>query len=66
MSFLINTEQTAQGRSSASLAWAGLANTYFWIDPKKHITGIFLTQILPFFDPAAISLFQDFEAAIYA
>ena len=66
LSFLINTEQTAQGRSSASLAWAGLANTYFWIDPKKHITGIFLTQILPFFDPAAISLFQDFEAAIYA
>ena len=66
LSFLINTEQTAQGRSSASLAWAGLANTYFWIDPQKHITGIFLTQILPFFDPTAISLFQDFEAAIYA
>ena len=66
LSFLINTEQTAQGRSSASLAWAGLANTYFWIDPKKYITGIFLTQILPFFDPAAVSLFQNFEAAIYA
>jgi len=66
LSFLINTEQTAQGRSSESLAWAGLANTYFWIDPKKHITGIFLTQILPFFDSSAVSLFQNFEAAIYA
>ena len=66
LSFLINTEQTAQGRSSASLAWAGLANTYYWIDPKKNITGVFLTQILPFFDSEAVSLFQNFEAAIYA
>ena len=25
--------QTAEGRSPGSLAWAGLANTYYWIDP---------------------------------
>ena len=65
LSFLINTTQTPQGRSAGSLAWAGLANTFFWIDPTKRVTGVFLTQILPFFDPKAITLFRHFEAAVY-
>jgi hypothetical protein len=29
------------------------------------VTGVFLTQILPFFDPKAITLFRDYEAAVY-
>jgi len=65
LSFLINTAQTPQGRSPGSLAWAGLANTFFWIDPTKRVTGVFLTQILPFFDPKAITLFRAYEAAVY-
>jgi methyl acetate hydrolase len=65
LSFLINTAQTPQGRSPGSLAWAGLANTFFWIDPTKRVTGVFVTQLLPFFDPKAITLFRDYEAAVY-
>jgi methyl acetate hydrolase len=65
LSFLINTAQTPQGRSPGSLAWAGLANTFFWIDPTQRVTGVFLTQILPFFDPKAIALFRAYEAAVY-
>jgi methyl acetate hydrolase len=65
LSFLINTEETPQGRSPGSLAWAGLANTFFWIDPTKRVTGVFLTQLLPFFDPQAIALFRAYEAAVY-
>ncbi|HEX9872162.1 MAG TPA: serine hydrolase domain-containing protein [Candidatus Tectomicrobia bacterium] len=65
LGFLINTAQTPQGRSPGSLAWAGLANTFFWIDPTKRVTGVFLTQMLPFFDPKAIALFRDYEAAVY-
>jgi len=65
LSFLINTAQTPQGRSPGSLAWAGLANTFFWIDLTQRVTGVFLTQILPFFDPKAITLFRDYEAAVY-
>ena len=64
-SFLINTEKTPQGRSAGSLAWAGLGNTYYWIDPVKRVTGVLFTQILPFFDPKAISLFRSFETAVY-
>ena len=48
LSFLINTAQTPEGRSPGSLAWAGLANTYFWIDPARDITGVILMQVLPF------------------
>ncbi len=64
-SFLINTEETPQGRSAGSLAWAGLGNTYYWIDPTKGITGVLATQILPFFDVKAIPLFRAYETAVY-
>jgi CubicO group peptidase (beta-lactamase class C family) len=65
LSFLINTERTPQGRSAGSLAWAGLANTFFWIDPTARVTGVYLTQILPFFDHKAIELFRNYETAVY-
>src|SRR5262249_44728345 len=65
LSFLINTSPTPQGRSAESLAWAGLANTYYWIDPTKRLTGVLLTQILPFFDHQAIKLFRDYETTVY-
>ena len=51
LSFLINTAKTPEGRSAGSLAWAGLANTYFWIDPSRDITGVILMQVLPFCGP---------------
>lgn len=65
LGFMINTEDASTGRRAGSLAWAGLANTYFWIDPVEHIAGIVLTQILPFADPKVLDLFARFEAEIY-
>ena len=50
LSFLINTAKTPEGRSPGSLAWAGLANTYFWIDPARNVSGVILMQLLPFAD----------------
>ena len=49
-SFDINTEPGPHGRSAGSLCWAGLFNTYFWLDPKARVTGTIMTQILPFVD----------------
>ncbi|MES2027863.1 MAG: serine hydrolase domain-containing protein [Pseudomonadota bacterium] len=66
LSFMINTAQTAEGRSAGSLAWAGLANTYYWIDPACDITGVIMMQVLPFADPTCLKVFSDFERAIYA
>jgi len=65
LSFLINTQTAPTGRSAGSLAWAGLANTYFWIDRTKQVCGVFLSQLLPFYDHTAIDLLGRFETEVY-
>jgi methyl acetate hydrolase len=66
LSFLINTAKTPEGRSPNSLAWAGLANTYFWIDPARNVAGVILMQLLPFTDKICLEAFAGFERGIYA
>jgi methyl acetate hydrolase len=65
LSFDINTEPGPAGRSAGSLAWAGLFNTYFWVDPNKRVTGTIMTQLLPFADPQVLKLFAAFESGLY-
>jgi CubicO group peptidase (beta-lactamase class C family) len=66
LSFMINTAKTPEGRSAGSLAWAGLANTYFWIDPARNVAGVILMQLLPFADGKALEAFAGFERGVYA
>jgi CubicO group peptidase (beta-lactamase class C family) len=66
LSFLINTAKTPEGRSPGSLAWAGLANTYYWIDPARDITGVILMLVLPFADARCLAAFAAFESGVYA
>ncbi len=66
LSFVINTARTPEGRSPGSLAWAGLANTYFWIDPASDVTGVILMQVLPFVDGKCLEAFAGFERGVYA
>jgi methyl acetate hydrolase len=66
LSFMINTAKTPEGRSPGSLAWAGLANTYFWIDPTRNVAGVILMQLLPFVDAKCIEAFSGFERGVYA
>ncbi|MDE0459634.1 MAG: serine hydrolase [Chromatiales bacterium] len=65
LSFMINDEEAPTGRSAGSLGWAGLANSFFWIDPAKGIGGAYLSQVLPFIDEKAFSLYIAFESAAY-
>jgi methyl acetate hydrolase len=65
LSFMINRETAPTGRSAGSLAWGGLTNTYYWIDRSKGVAGVYVTQILPFVDAKALSLFYAFEEAVY-
>jgi methyl acetate hydrolase len=64
--FLINSTPHERGRSAGSLAWAGIMNTFYWIDPKRHLCATIMMQFLPFCDPQAIGLLNDFEQAVYA
>jgi methyl acetate hydrolase len=66
LGFLINTTPYPGGRSAGSLAWAGLFNTFYWIDPKRQRCGVILMQFLPFVDKEAVGLLDDFERAVYA
>src|SRR3979490_1171551 len=66
LSFLITTARTPEGRSPGSLAWAGLANTYYWIDPARDIAGVSLMQVLPFADGKCLEAFSGFESGVYA
>ena len=66
LSWAINTEPGPAGRSAGSVAWAGLFNTYFWLDPSKRVTGTIMTQLLPFADPEVLKLFGKFESGLYS
>jgi methyl acetate hydrolase len=66
LSFMINNAEAPTGRSAGSLAWAGLANTYYWIDQKKGVGGVYATQVLPFADAKSLPLYYAFEKAVYA
>jgi CubicO group peptidase (beta-lactamase class C family) len=65
LSFSINTRATPEGRAAGSLAWAGLGNLYFWIDPTRRVAGVWGTQILPFCDAGSVRGFKAFEKAVY-
>jgi methyl acetate hydrolase len=66
LGFLINRTPYSGGRSAGSLAWAGLANTFYWIDPKRNLCATLMMQYLPFVDKEAVGLLGDFERAVYA
>jgi len=65
LGFMISTEPVPGGRCAGALCWAGLGNTYFWIDQEAGIAGVILMQLLPFADPKALALLEKFEKALY-
>ena len=63
--YMVNDEDAPTGRPAGSLAWAGLANLYYWIDKKNGVGGMWGTQILPFADPTSVGGYLEFETAVY-
>jgi len=63
--FQVSAERAPTGLPAGSLMWAGLANSFYWIDPSRKLGGVFLTQILPFADAGAFTPFLEFQAAVY-
>jgi len=60
-----NDPKYANFRSVGSVSWAGIHNTEFWIDPKRHIGVVMMMQVLPFYDEGAIRTLRDFEELVY-
>jgi methyl acetate hydrolase len=64
--FMVNDEDAPTGRPAGAIGWAGLANTFYWIDRKGGFGGYWATQILPFGDPVSFGGYLDCETAAYA
>jgi len=65
LSFQINEQPAPTGRPAGGLMWAGLANSFYWIDRSTGIGGAYMTQILPFADVRSVPLYYAFETAAY-
>jgi methyl acetate hydrolase len=63
--FMVNDEEAPTGRPAGAIGWAGLANSFYWIDRRNGVGGYWATQILPFGDPVSFGGYLDFETAVY-
>jgi len=66
LGFLLHPDGTPAGRPSGSGSWAGLFNSYFWIDRERGLCAVIATQLLPFYDAGAIELLKSFEELVYS
>jgi methyl acetate hydrolase len=62
---LLNETDSPTGRKAGSGAWAGLANSYYFMDPASDRLAFFTTSVLPFFDTESLYLFDELERAVY-
>ena len=65
LGYMLNLDQGPNGRSAGTVSWGGIFNTYYWLDPVRRVTGLIMTQILPFADPRVLAVYGRFERAIY-
>jgi methyl acetate hydrolase len=66
LGFRVLFEDIPGMRRAGTGDWAGLANCYYWADRASGLAGVFLTQVLPFFDARVLERFLGFEQALYA
>ncbi|MBW0089328.1 beta-lactamase family protein [Pseudonocardia sp. KRD-184] len=66
LGLLLNTQDVPGMRRAYSGAWAGLANTHFWVDPTTGVCGSIYSNFLPFVPPEALELYANYEKALYA
>jgi CubicO group peptidase (beta-lactamase class C family) len=65
LGYMLNMQPGPNGRSAGTVSWGGIFNTYYWLDPSKRVTGLIMTQVLPFADPRVVKLYGQFEGAVY-
>jgi methyl acetate hydrolase len=65
LGYMMNLQAGPNGRSAGTFSWGGLFNTYYWLDPARKVTGLIMTQILPFADAKAVKLYGQLEAGVY-
>lgn len=65
LGYMLNMQAGPNGRSAGTVSWGGIFNTYYWLDPAKRVTGLIMTQILPFADTPTLKLYGQYERSVY-
>lgn len=65
LGMLTNSEDLPNGRRAGSGAWAGLSNSYYWMDPASGKLGVLIGATLPWFDRDTLHLLDSLERAVY-
>ncbi len=66
LTFQIHEEASSTGAPAGTLSWAGLANSFFWIDKENGLGGCYLSQMIPFAEAGTVDTFYSFMSAVYA
>jgi methyl acetate hydrolase len=65
LGFGLNSKPRGTSRGLNTMTWAGIYNTFFWIDREKQIGAVFFTQMLPGMEPNVTKLVEEFEGVVY-
>ena len=66
LGFHLTLEDVPGMRREGTGDWAGLFNSYYWVDRKAGVAGLLMTQVLPFFDMGVLGTFVQLEQGAYA
>jgi methyl acetate hydrolase len=66
LGFAINSSAIQNGRGASTMSWAGIFNTFFWVDREKKVCAVLMTHMSPFLDDGPRKLLEDFDRAVYA
>ena len=61
-----NREDIPGKRSAGTQSWAGVLNSHYWVDPKKDLAAVIMTQSLPFVEKPFLETYDAYERAVYA
>ena len=66
LGFGLNSRAIDNGRGANTMSWAGIYNTFFWIDRERNVCAVFLSQMLPSGDPGPLKTVGEFDRALYS
>jgi methyl acetate hydrolase len=66
LGFALNSRALGSGRGANTMSWAGIYNTFFWIDREKKVCAVIMSQMSPGADPGPLKMVEDFDRAVYA
>jgi CubicO group peptidase (beta-lactamase class C family) len=65
LSMFLTIEPGATGRGRNTGWWAGLSNTYWWVDRERGVAGVIAGQVVPFGDAKVVGAWVGCEKAVY-